>query len=74
MKNVGNIKRYFHTFSFQDCFVFHLITLVLEGFLMLSDLLKPALEKVAKNVLNKSRKIIKQSVNTALGFLHKKRQ
>ena len=60
VKNIGSIKRYFHTFPFQDCFVFHLITLFLKGFLVLSDLLKPAFEKkVAKKILNKSRKIIK---------------
>ena len=23
VKNIGSIKRYFHTFRFQDCFVFH---------------------------------------------------
>ena len=23
VKNIGSIKRYFHTFYFQDCFVFH---------------------------------------------------
>ena len=52
MKNVGSIKRYFHTFPFQDCFVFHLIKLFLEGFLVLSDLLKSAVgKKVVKKVL-----------------------
>ena len=52
MKNVGSIKRYFHTFPFQDCFVFHLIKLFLEGFLVLSDLLKSAFgKKVVKKVL-----------------------
>ena len=52
IKNIGSIKRYFHTFPFQDCFVFHLINLLLEGFLVLSDLLKRAFEKkVAKKIL-----------------------
>ena len=45
MKNTGSIKRYLHAFPFQDCFVFHLITLFLKGFLVLSDVLKPACEK-----------------------------
>ena len=30
MKNIGSIKRYFHTFPFQNCFVFHLIILFLR--------------------------------------------
>ena len=47
-KNIGSIKIYFHTFPFQDCFVFHLMTLFLKGFLELSDLLKPAFEKCSK--------------------------
>ena len=59
VKNIGSIKRYFHTFPFQDCFVFHLITLFLKGFLVLSDLLKPAFEKSSKENINKSQKIIK---------------
>ena len=59
VKNIGSIKRYFHTFSFQDCFVFHVLTLFLKGFLVLIDLLKPTFEKVAKKILKKSRKIIK---------------
>ena len=45
VKNTWSIKRYFHTFFFQDCFVFHLIRLLLKGFLVLSDLLKPPFEK-----------------------------
>ena len=45
VKNIGSIKRYFHTFPFQECFVLHLITLFLKGFLVLSDLLKSAFEK-----------------------------
>ena len=44
MENIGSITRYSHTFHFRDCFVFHLM-LFLEGFLVLSDLLKPAFEK-----------------------------
>ena len=48
VKNIESIKRYFHTFPFQDCFVFHLIMLLLKGFLGLSDLLKPAFEKSSK--------------------------
>ena len=48
VKNIGSIKRYFHTFPFQDCFVFHLIALLLKGFLVLSDPLKPAFEKSSK--------------------------
>ena len=36
------IKRYFHTLPFQNYFVFYLIILFLKGFLVLSDLLKPA--------------------------------
>ena len=48
VKNIGSIKIYFHTFPFQDCFVFHLITLFLKYFLALSDLLKPAFEKSSK--------------------------
>ena len=43
VKNIGNMKRYFHIFPFQDYFVFHL-----KCFLMLSDLLKPAFEKSSK--------------------------
>ena len=45
VKNIGGIKRYFHTFPFQGCFVFHLITLFLKSFLVLSDLLTPIFEK-----------------------------
>ena len=48
VKNIGSIKTYFHTFPFQDCFVFHLITRFLKGFLVLSDLLKPAFDKSSK--------------------------
>ena len=60
VKNVGSIKRYFHIFPFENCFVFHLIKLFLKGFLVLRDLLKPAFEKkVAKKNVNKSKKIIK---------------
>ena len=40
-----DIKRYFHPLPFQDCFVFHLITLFLKGFPVLRDLLKSAFEK-----------------------------
>ena len=40
-------KEIFHTFPFQNCFVFHLIMLFL-GFLVLSDLLEPAFEKSNK--------------------------
>ena len=43
LKNIESIKTYFHMFPFQDCF-FYLITL-LKGFLVLSELLKPAFEK-----------------------------
>ena len=45
MKNTGSIKRYLHAFPFQNFFVFRLITSFLKGFLVLSDLLKPAFEK-----------------------------
>ena len=45
VKNIGSIKRYLHTFPFQDCFVFHLMKLFLKGFLVLSGLLKPAFKK-----------------------------
>ena len=45
VKNIGSTKSYFHTFTFQDCFVFHLISLFLKGFLVLSDLWKSAFEK-----------------------------
>ena len=48
MKNIRSVKRYSHTFSFQNCFVFHLIMLFLKGFLVLSDLLKPVLKKSGK--------------------------
>ena len=48
VKNIESIKTYFHTFPFQDCFVFHLIRLVLKGFPELSNLLKPAFEKCCK--------------------------
>ena len=48
VKNIGSIKRYFHTFPFQDCFVFHLIMLLVKCFLVLSDLFKPAFEKSNK--------------------------
>ena len=55
VKNIESIKRYFHTFPFQNCFVFHLKMLFLKGFLVLSDLLKPALEKKKANkIFNKS--------------------
>ena len=45
VKNNGSIKRYFHKFPFQNCFVFHLITLLLKSFLVLSNPLNPAFEK-----------------------------
>ena len=45
VKNIKSIKRHFDTFPFQDSFVFHLITLFLKGFLVLSDHLKAACEK-----------------------------
>ena len=47
VKNIGSVKRYFHTFPFQDCFYFHLM-LLLKEFLVLSGLLKPAFEKNSK--------------------------
>ena len=47
VKNIVSIKRYFHTFPLQDCFVFHLM-LFLKGFLVLSGLLKTAFEKSGK--------------------------
>ena len=47
VNNIGGIKRYFHTFPFQDCFNLHLI-LLLKEFLVLSGLLKPAFEKIAR--------------------------
>ena len=60
VKNIGSINRYFHTFPFQDCFVFYLIKLFLKGFLVISDLLKTAFEKkVAEKNVNKSQKVIK---------------
>ena len=58
VKNVESKKRFFRTFPFQDCFAFHLLTLFLKGFLVLSDLLKPAFEKSSKENINKSQKII----------------
>ena len=59
VKNIEGIKRYFHTFPLQDWFVFQdLMTLFLKGLLGLSDLQKPAFEKAAKKIINKSRKII----------------
>ena len=45
---MGSINRYFHTFPFQDCFVFYLIKFFLEGFLVINDLLKTAFEKKKK--------------------------
>ena len=48
VKNIRGIKRHFHTFPFQDWFVFHLMTLFLKGFLGLSDLLKPPFDKSCK--------------------------
>ena len=45
VKNIGSIKRHFYGFPFQDYFVLHLIMLFLKGFLVLSDILKPAFEK-----------------------------
>ena len=48
MKNIGSIKGYLYKFPSQNCFVFHLIMLFLKGFLVLSDLLKPAFEKNSK--------------------------
>ena len=47
-KNIQSIMIYFQTFPFQDCFVFHLIRLFLKGFFILSDFLKPAIEKSSK--------------------------
>ena len=47
-KNIGGTKTYFPTFPFHDCFVFHLITLLLKDFLVLGDILKPACEKRSK--------------------------
>ena len=44
VKKIGSIKRYFHTFTFQDRFVFHLITLLF----LVCDLLKPAFQKSSK--------------------------
>ena len=49
VKNIGSIKRYFHIFPFQDCFVFHLM-LFLKGFLVLSDLLNLASDKGSKEI------------------------
>ena len=43
-KIIGSIKRYFHTFPLQACFVFHVITF-LNGFFVLNDLLKPTFAK-----------------------------
>ena len=40
VENIGSVKRYFHTFLFQNCFA-----LFLKGFLVFSDLLKPVFEK-----------------------------
>ena len=54
VKNIGSIKRYFYIFPFEDYFVFHLIMLFLKGFLVLSDLLKPAFEKSSKENSNQS--------------------
>ena len=59
VKNMGSINRYFHTFPFQDCFVFYLIKFFLEGFLVINDLLKTAFEKKKEKNVNKSQKIIK---------------
>ena len=56
VKNIGDIKRYIHTFPFQDWFVFHLMTLFLKGFLGLSHVLKPTFEKRSEE---NYRKIIK---------------
>ena len=47
VKKIGSINRYFHTFPFQDWFVFHLITF-LKGSLVLKDHFKPAFEKSSK--------------------------
>ena len=44
VKNIGSIKRYSHSFPFQDCSVFHLITLCVKDFIVLSDPLKSAFE------------------------------
>ena len=57
-KNIGSIKRYFHTFPFKDCFVFHLITLLLKGFLVLSEHLKTAFEKSSNE---NSKRILKNN-------------
>ena len=52
VKNIGSIKIYFHAFPFQDGCVFHLITLFLKDFLVLSNLLKPAFEKSNQIIKN----------------------
>ena len=68
VKNIEIIKRHFHIFPFQDCFVSHLITLFLKYFLVL----KPAFEKSSKE---NSKQISKnnQIISTCtLRFLHKK--
>ena len=63
VKNIGSTRRYFHTFPFQGCFVFHLM-LFFKGFIVLSDLLKAAFVKSSKD--NNSWQILKnnQIINT----------
>ena len=48
VNNIESVKRYLHTFPFQNCFVFHLVTLFLKDFLVLSDPLNPAFKKSSK--------------------------
>ena len=48
VKSIGNIKKYFHTFPFQDWVVIHLVMLFFKDFIVLSDLFKPNFEKSSK--------------------------
>ena len=48
VKIIGSTRRYFNTFPFQDCLVCYLMKLFLKGFLVQSDLFKPAFERSNK--------------------------
>ena len=48
VKSIENIKKYFHTFPFQDWVVIHLVMLFFKDFIVLSDLFKPNFEKSSK--------------------------
>ena len=48
VKSIESIKKYFHTFPFQDWFVIHLLTWFFKDFIVFSDLFKSNFEKSSK--------------------------